>query len=158
MVNYPFIFPSAREEAPEVFDNLGWARYPGIEEGEPSAPPLGGGNIGIGAFTDHPDEAVDAVRCLISAENQVRYATDGGLPPTIDEVYDDEALRENYPFADLLRDSINEAGPRPVTPAYNDISRVIYTTIHPTRSIDPEGNAETLEEMVGQAVRSEGLL
>ena len=158
MVNYPFIFPSAREEAPEVFDNLGWARYPGIEEGEPSAPPLGGGNIGIGAFTDHPEEAVDAVRCLISADNQVRYATDGGLPPTIDEVYDDEALRENYPFADLLRDSINEAGPRPVTPAYNDISRVIYTTIHPTRSIDPEGNAETLEEMVGQAVRSEGLL
>jgi hypothetical protein len=50
------------------------------------------------------------------------------------------------------------AGPRPVTPAYNDISRVIYTTIHPTRSIDPEGNVETLEEKVGQAVRSEGLL
>jgi multiple sugar transport system substrate-binding protein len=158
MVNYPFIFPSAREEAPEVFENLGWARYPGVTEGEPSAPPLGGGNIGIGAFTDHPDEAVDAVRCLISADNQIRYATDGGLPPTLGSLYDDESLRENYPFADLLRESIDEAGPRPVSPAYNDISRVIYTSIHPTRSIDPEGAADSLRDKVGQAVRSEGLL
>jgi multiple sugar transport system substrate-binding protein len=158
MVNYPFIFPSAREEAPDVFKNLGWARYPGVEEGVPSKPPLGGGNIGIGAFTHHPDEAVDATRCLISADNQIRYATDGGLPPTLGRLYDDEALRENYPFADILRDSINEAGPRPVTPAYNDISRVVYTTIHPTRSIDPEGDANTLHDKVGQAIRSEGLL
>jgi multiple sugar transport system substrate-binding protein len=158
MVNYPFIYPSAREEAPEVFDNLGWARYPGVEEGEPSKPPLGGGNIGVGAFTDHPDEAVDATRCLISADNQIRYATDGGLPPTLGRLYDDESLRQNYPFADLLRQSIDEAGPRPVSPAYNDISRVIYTTIHPTRSIDPEGDADTLHDKVGQAIRSEGLL
>jgi multiple sugar transport system substrate-binding protein len=158
MVNYPFIFPSAREEAPDVFDNLGWARYPGVEEGEPSKPPLGGGNIGIGAFTDHPDEAVDATRCLISADNQIRYATDGGLPPTLGRLYDDESLRENYPFADLLRQSIDEAAPRPVSPAYNDISRVIYTTIHPTRSIDPEGDADSPRDKVGQAIRSEGLL
>jgi multiple sugar transport system substrate-binding protein len=158
MVNYPFIYPSAREEAPDVFKNLGWARYPGVEEGRPSKPPLGGGNIGIGAFTDHPAEAVDAARCLISPDNQIRYATDGGLPPTLDRLYDDEGLREVYPFADLLRDSINDAGPRPVTPANNDISRVIYTTIHPTRSIDPEGDADTLRDKVGQAVRSEGLL
>ena len=158
MVNYPFIFPSAREEAPDVFENLGWARYPGMEEGTPSKPPLGGGNIGIGAFTDHPDEAVDATRCLISPEHQISYATEGGLPPTLGRLYDDESLRENYPFADLLRDSINEAAPRPVTPAYNDISRVIYTTIHPTRSIDPEGDAETLRDQVEKAVKSEGLL
>jgi len=158
MVNYPFIFPSAREEAPDVFENLGWARYPGVEEGEPSTPPLGGGNIGIGAFTDHPDEAVDATRCLISADHQITYATDGGLPPTLGRLYDDESLRENYPFADLLRESIDEAGPRPVSPAYNDISRVIYTSIHPTRSIDPEGAADTLRDKVGQAIRSEGLL
>jgi multiple sugar transport system substrate-binding protein len=158
MVNYPFIFPSAREEAPDVFENLGWARYPGVEEGEPSTPPLGGGNIGIGAFTDHPDEAVEATRCLISADHQITYATDGGLPPTLGRLYDDESLRENYPFADLLRESIDEAGPRPVSPAYNDISRVVYTSIHPTRSIDPEGDADTLRDKVGQAIRSEGLL
>ena len=158
MVNYPFVFPSAREEAPEIFENMGWARFPAVEEGEPSKPPLGGGNIGIGAFTDHPDEAVEATRCLISADHQITYATDGGLPPTLGRLYDDESLRESYPFADLLRESIDEAGPRPVSPAYNDISRVIYTTIHPTRSIDPEGSAESLREKVGQAIRSEGLL
>jgi len=158
MVNYPFVYPSAREEAPDVFEQMAWARYPGVEEGTPSRPPLGGGNLGIGAFTNHPDLAVDAVRCLIQPELQVRYATDGGLPPTQARLYDDPHLRESYPFADLLRESIDEAGPRPVTPAYNDISRVIYTTIHPTRSIDPEGDAETLRDQVEKAVKSEGLL
>jgi multiple sugar transport system substrate-binding protein len=158
MVNYPFVYPSAREEAPEVFEQMAWARWPAVLEGEPSRPPLGGGNIGVGAFTAHPDLAVEATRCLVSPENQIRYASDGGLPPTKASLYDDEGLREVYPFADELRDSIAEAAPRPVSPVYNDISRVIYTTIHPPRSIDPQGDAETLRDQVEKAIRSEGLL
>ena len=38
------------------------------------------------------------------------------------------------------------------------VRRVVYTSIHPTRSIDPEGDADTLRDKVGQAIRSEGLL
>jgi multiple sugar transport system substrate-binding protein len=158
MVNYPFVYPSAREEAPEVFEQMAWARWPAVEPGQPSRPPLGGGNIGVGAFTDHPDLAVEATRCLVADEHQIRYASDGGLPPTRAALYDDEGLREVYPFADELRESINDAAPRPVTPTYNDISRVIYTTIHPPQSIDPQGDAETLRDQVEKAIRSEGLL
>ena len=158
MLNWPFVYPSAREDAPEIFEDMGWARYPGVNPRDPSGPPLGGANLGVGAFSKHPDLTREAIRCLVSPENQASYAVQGGLPPTLARVYDDPAVREEYPFADLLRESIDDAAPRPVSPAYNDISRAIYTTIHPLRSIDPRQDAEELEDKVSKAVRSEGLL
>jgi multiple sugar transport system substrate-binding protein len=158
MLNWPFVYPSAREDAPQIFEDMGWARYPGVDPREPSRPPLGGANLAVGAFSKQADLTRQAIRCLVSPENQASYAIQGGLPPTLARVYDDPAVREEYPFADLLRESINDAAPRPVSPAYNDISRAIYTTIHPLRSINPRQDAEELEEKVSKAVRSEGLL
>ncbi len=158
MLNWPFVYPSARADAPEIFEDMGWARYPGVDPGRPSRPPLGGANLAVGAFTKHPELTREAIRCLVAPELQSTYAVRGGLPPTLARVYDDPAVREEYPFADLLRDSINDAAPRPVSPAYNDISRAIYTTLHPLRAIDPRRDAENLEEKVAKAVRSEGLL
>jgi multiple sugar transport system substrate-binding protein len=158
MLNWPFVYPSAREDAPAIFQDMGWARYPGVAPGEPSRPPLGGANLAVGAFSQHPDLTREAIRCLVSAERQATYAVEGGLPPTLARVYDDPSVRAEYPFADLLRESIDDAAPRPVSPAYNDISRAIYTTIHPLRAIDPTKDAEALEDKVSKAVRSEGLL
>ncbi len=158
MLNWPFVYPSAREDAPAIFGDMGWARYPGVIPGEPSRPPLGGANLAVGAFSKHPDLTREAIRCLASPELQATYAVRGGLPPTLARVYDEPAVRAEYPFADLLRDSIDAAAPRPVSPAYNDISRAIYTTIHPLRTIDPRGDAEELHDKVSKAVRSEGLL
>src|SRR5205823_12784359 len=88
MTNYPFVYPSAQKDAPDVFKNMAWARFPTVAAGQPSRPPLGGINLGVGAFPKHPDLAFDAVRCLISEENQIVAAVKGGLPPTLDAPYD----------------------------------------------------------------------
>ena len=54
-VNYSFIYPSAAEQKSKKFQkNIGWARYPRVEEDEPSKPPLGGINIGVGSYTKNP--------------------------------------------------------------------------------------------------------
>lgn len=158
MLNWPFVYPSARADAPEVFEDMGWARYPAVTANRPSRPPLGGANLGVGAFTKHAALTREAIGCLVSPGHQADYATRGGLPPTLARVYDEPDVRREYPFADLLRDSIDAAAPRPVSPAYNDISRAIYTTIHPLRSIDPRSDSENLKDKVSKAVKSEGLL
>ncbi len=62
---------------------MGWARWPQVVPGQPSRPPLGGINLGIGAFSEHPDLAFEAATCIRSAEHQIVAATEGGLPPTI---------------------------------------------------------------------------
>src|SRR5205085_6123112 len=64
MTNYPFVYPSAQKDAPDVFKNMAWARFPTVAAGQPSRPPLGGINLGVGAFSKHPSLATAAVRCL----------------------------------------------------------------------------------------------
>ena len=158
MVNYPFVYPSARENAPEVFEHMGWARWPQVLPGQPSRPPLGGINLGVGAFSRHPALAFEAATCIRSADHQIVAATEGGLPPTITSLYDDPGLREVYPFADVIRASLEDAAPRPISPAYNDISLAVQRTLHPPGRIDPAGGVSELEDAVTKALESRGLL
>ncbi len=57
MVNWPYVLAAARSAAEEgtlaqeVVDDIGWARYPRVSPDRPSAPPLGGANLGVGAYT-----------------------------------------------------------------------------------------------------------
>ena len=158
MVNYPFVYPSALKDAPDVFADMGWARYPMVKAGEPSRPPLGGINLGVGAFSKHPALASAAVRCLISDDNQAVAAIKGGLPPTRTAVYDRPEFQKKYPFGTLIRDSLKDAAPRPVAAAYNDISLAILRTLHPPASINPDSTAIKLKDLVAKAIKGEALL
>ena len=85
----------------DVIDDLGWARYPETVAGQESRPPIGGINVGIGAFTDEPEFAAEAVQCITSEENQVQYAVETANMPAREAAYDDPGLQEQFP-ADLL--------------------------------------------------------
>ena len=163
MINYPFVFPSAKENAPKIFENMGAAKYPAVEDGTPSKPPLGGINIGVSAFSKHKDEAFDAIECLIKAENQIAIAKAGGLPPVREDLYDSPEIEDVYPgFADVVAQSIRDAAPRPSeSPAYQDLALGIQRGLHPVSKIDPENPGpayDRLKEYVDQAVKREGLL
>ena len=96
--------------------------------------------------------------CIAAEDNQRLAATRGGLPPTIAALYDDAAVRETFPFADVLRDTLRDAVQRPQTPLYADVSLAITRTLHPLKAIDPESDAARLRLVVEKALRSEGLL
>jgi multiple sugar transport system substrate-binding protein len=49
MINYPFAYGSAKDNAPDVFKNIGVAEYPRVVPDQPANPPLGGFNIGSAA-------------------------------------------------------------------------------------------------------------
>lgn len=158
MLNYTYVWPSAQANAPEVAKHMGWARWPAVIEGKPSRVTIGGINLGIGAFSRHPDLAFEAAACIATAPHQRLAATRGGLLPTIAALYDDAAIRKTFPFADVLRETLGDAVQRPTTPLYADISLAITHTLHPMRAIDPVKDSERLRNAVGRALRSEGLL
>jgi multiple sugar transport system substrate-binding protein len=152
-VNYSFIYPSA--EAIEGFqEKIGWARYPRTDKDKPSRPPLGGFNIAVSAYSNNPDLAFDAAECLASPESQALNAELGGLPPTTESVYEEPKVQEAFPFADVMRESIDSAGARPVTPAYSDISLAIQKTFHPPDGVDPDTVVDQLRDRIEKA--SEG--
>jgi len=160
-LNYTGLYAAARAEAPGLVDDLGWARYPAViggQGGRPSRPPLGGINLGVSAYSPHPEQAFDAAACLRDAANQVLAATRGSLPPTIAAVYDDPAVVRQFPFGRLLRESIAAAAPRPATPAYSDVSLAVQQVLHPPASVDPARDVPELRRMIDDALSSKALL
>jgi len=154
MVNWPYVYTAALGEVDTgaldqaVADDIAWARYPAMAEGQPSRPPLGGINLGIGNFTRYPDQALDAVKCITAVENNAQYMVEAGNPAARAAAYDDPEVLKAYPMAPLIRDSINDAGPRPITPYYGDVSTSVQKTWHPESSVtQPETPSETDEYM-----------
>ena len=156
-VNYPFIYPSARANVPALFKQIAWRPYPRVEAGKPAKAPLGGINWGVGAYTKHPDEAFEAATCLRNAQNQREAAIKGGLPPTLSSLYDEPSLRKSYPFADLIRRQVESGAVRPQTPAYEDVSLAIATTVSPPSSIQLGGFVPSLRAKLQDALESKGL-
>ena len=89
-----------------------WAARPAraSSRASPRRVTIGGINIGVVGYSKHPTEAFDAPRpACATADNQKRDAIKGGLPPTLNALYDDPSLAKPYPFADLLREQLNGA-------------------------------------------------
>src|SRR4051812_6676922 len=80
-VNYPFIYPSAKEGNPKVFKQIGWKRYPATTNGRPSRPPIGGINWGGGGYTKHPPEALPAAAGPPNKAHPPEGPAEGRPPP-----------------------------------------------------------------------------
>ena len=149
-VNYSFVWASAQEK--EGFaDKIAYARYPRVNEDEPSKVTLGGINLGIGAYSKNPDLAFEAAECLQRPENQIVAAEKGGLAPTTEALYDDPKVKKAFPFGDIMRESLDEGVPRPVTPAYADVSLAVQKTFHPPDGIDPGAVVDELKDKLDKA-------
>jgi multiple sugar transport system substrate-binding protein len=164
MVNWPYVYQAAKSAvasgalSQSVVDDIGWARYPRVDASMPSKPPLGGIDLAIGKFTSHPDEALAAVRCITSLESNVQYMVESGNPAARAGAYDDPAVREAFPMADLIRDSINDAGPRPFTPYYGDVSTSVQRTWHPATSVRAPQTPEKTDTYMSEVLSGARLL
>jgi multiple sugar transport system substrate-binding protein len=141
-----------------VVDDIGWARYPEVKAGEQSKPPLGGINLGIGNFTTHPQEALDLVKCVTSLKSNIDYMLDSGNPAAKAAAYDDPKVRKAFPMADLIRSSINTAGPRPITPYYNDVSTSVQITWHPSTNVHAPQTPEETATFMSDVLQGKRLL
>lgn len=157
MVNWPFVWTALKDEAPEVADDMGWVQYPRVDADTPSAPPVGGINLGVGATSKKPELAYEAITCITSVENQSMYFATNGNPPAAEAAYDDPAVKEAYPMAPLIRDSLNQGAARPQTPFYNEVSTAVQQKWTPIGAVNDNTPGET-QEFIGEVLRGERLL
>ena len=151
-INYPFIYPSAEGVSKEFQQNIGWARYPRTVPDEPSRPPLGGINLAVSAYSattpTRPSTPPSASPTTSTRRSPPRRAACRRRPSRSTTP---RQVQKAYPFADLLRESIDDAAPRPVTPAYNDISLAIQKTFHPPDAVDPDTIVDKLRDRLDKA-------
>lgn len=157
-VNWTFVYAHYAADD-EVREDLGWARYPRTVADRKSEPPIGGINIGIGAYTKYPAEALDAMACITSQANQVRFAVETGQMPARKAAYDAPALTERFPrdLLRLYRESIEDAGARPATPYWATIVNAILSRWHPADSVDAEETPAQSEKFVRDVLHGDAL-
>ena len=115
-------------------------------------------NLGIGKFSKHQDEALAAVKCITSVEHNAQYMVEAGNPAARAAAYDDPAVKEAFPMADLIRESIADAGPRPITPYYGDVSSSVQRVWHPADSVRAPQTPEETDSYMADVLSGKRLL
>jgi multiple sugar transport system substrate-binding protein len=163
MVNWPFVWAQAQTKVQagtlpkSVPDDYGWTLYPGVDAGKPSAPPLGGINLGVSKFSHYREQAYKATECITSDANQADYMVTNGNPASSAAVYDDPKVKKEYPMADTIRESLEAAAPRPLSPYYSEITGGLQREYHPPADVD-ETTGKKADDLISAVLRGDQLL
>jgi multiple sugar transport system substrate-binding protein len=161
MVNWTYIYNSYEATDPGFNKDIGYTRYPESVQGEPSRPPYGGIGLGVSAYSNHVDQAMQAVECITSPENQEVNAEITGNMPASQAGYEanGNALQKIYPapLLKLFQQSLDEAAPRTRTPYWSDISGGLQSTWHPPSGVSSSTPA-TSQTFIDNVLHGRSLL
>ena len=136
-INWPYMFTNAEGETSEVTDNF--EVQPLVGQDGVGVSTLGGYNNGININSQNKLTALDFIQFIINEENQTSFA-EASFPPVLASIYEDEALVEQFPYLPALKESLENAAPRPVSPFYTAISKAIqdnaYAALTAGKSVD----------------------
>ncbi|MEU0931826.1 extracellular solute-binding protein [Embleya sp. NPDC005971] len=164
MINWTYAHGAAAEAVAagqlgrEVLDDYGWARYPRTDPGKASRPPFGGIALGVSKYGGHSAAAVSAVRCAGTLENQITYMLESKETTAKAAAYDDPRVRAALPMADLIKESLDQAGPRPRTPYYNDVSASVQRIYHPPADVNPDTAPRDTDDLITGVLHDKVLL
>jgi multiple sugar transport system substrate-binding protein len=157
-LNYPFVYPSMKTDNPKLFKDFKWALYPQVIPGVPAKVTIGGIDLAVSSYSQHPALAFQAALCLRDAQNQLIGATVGGVPPTIASLYSNPKLFPDYPFhADILKE-LQTASVRPKSPVYQVVSIDISHLVSPVSGINPAGTVSSMTSQLNNGLQSKGLV
>jgi multiple sugar transport system substrate-binding protein len=92
---------------------------------------LGGAQLAINAYTEHPDAAYKLIAYLTAPEQMLERAQAVGQYPTRSALYSDPRMRGTIGIPlDNARRAIESATPRPVTPIYTELSEILQIELH----------------------------
>ncbi|HEX6994960.1 MAG TPA: ABC transporter substrate-binding protein [Gammaproteobacteria bacterium] len=124
--NWPYAWTLFQQPDSPVRGKVGVAPLPHFE-GHESAAALGGWNLGINARSRHPDAAAEFVRFMASPAAQRTLALAYGYNPARRPLYSDPELLAAQPHLEALRDALDAARSRPVTPRYAQLSQALQS-------------------------------
>lgn len=139
-INWPYMFDSALDADGSKGSNAKNVEVqPLVGKDGVGVSTLGGYNNGININSEHKATALDFIKFIISEESQMSFA-EKAFPPVLASIYDDAALAEELPYLPALKESLENAVPRPVSPFYDAISKAIqdnaYAALYSGKSVD----------------------
>lgn len=132
MRNWPYCYAMGNAEGSPIKGKFEVAPLPGDRTGV-SAATLGGWQLAVSKYSEHPDIATDVVLFLTSKAEQKRRAIEGSYSPTIPSLYFDLDVLKATPFLGRLYGIFMNAVARPsgvTSPRYSQASALIFNTVH----------------------------
>jgi len=128
MRNWPYAY-ALSQDTPALKGKFAVAPFPEYE-GAGTAGILGGANSVISVYSKNPGGALTVVDFLSSPEWQTQLTAKFSVPSTLSATYDEPSVKKAIPFAAELKQSIEQAKARPVSPVYPQISQAIYKNVN----------------------------
>jgi multiple sugar transport system substrate-binding protein len=152
MRNWPYAF-ALGQKADRIKGKFAVAPHPQFEGGGTGGV-LGGHNLVISASAKNPEGAVKLIDFLTREEAIKRDAAEYSLAPVLKATYDDPEVQEALPFASELKTAVENAGSRPVSPVYPQISQAIYDNVNAALSgqASPEEALQRADEQINRAL------
>ena len=132
MRNWPYVYALASQEGKATAGNFDVAPLPAGENGSSSAV-LGGWNLAVNKYSDHPELAAELAIFMTSQKIQKLRAVEGSFNPTIAELYEDEEVLEANPFFGDLYQVFTNTVPRPSAETgedYSAVSERFFQAVH----------------------------
>jgi len=149
MRNWPYAWALLQGDESPVAGRVGVAPLPrGAGPGGHHTAALGGQQLAVSAYSEHPEAAADLVAYLTGMEEQRRRAVVGAFNPTLPALYEDPAVLGANPFLADLYEAVAAAVPRPSSiagPLYNELSSAVWTAAHRTLSGEAPATAALAE-------------
>ena len=142
LVNWPYTYGALTATDKK---DVGAAMYPRTDAGTPAKPPYGGIQLGVGSKSAHPDLAYQAAACITDQKHTTDYMVKSGNPSSRKKSFDDPAVRDAFPggIAALVRSSLDNAEPRPLSPYWGDISTALQQRFSPPDKVTEQTPATT---------------
>ncbi|MEP6666362.1 MAG: ABC transporter substrate-binding protein [Nocardioidaceae bacterium] len=149
--NWPYVYNLATTEgSSKVKGKFDVAPLPGTDGIGASS--LGGHNLGISAYCDNKATAIDFVKYMESEESQKFSVTQGSLAPALASLYDDATLAKDFPYLPVLKTSLENAIPRPITPFYPAVTLAIQENAY--AALQGDVSVETALKDMGAAIKT----
>ena len=159
LVNWPYTYAQLTTVAKVPYlSDISWTMYPQTVAGHASTPPFGGIEIGIGAYSSHKSQALAATQCVTGEAKQKEYMLSSGNPAANKAVFDDPDIRKEFPMADLIRQSLEAAAPRPQSQYYGDLSTALQKSFSPPNTVNPSSTPKKAANYILQVLKGDKLL
>jgi trehalose/maltose transport system substrate-binding protein len=154
MRNWSYCY-ALSQQAPKVKGKFAVAPYPEWEGGGKAAV-IGGHNMVISTYSKNPGGALKFIDYATSPERITKNAVKYSKTPSIAASYDDPKVKKAMPFSDALRQGVENAKARPVSPVYPQISEAIFKNVNAALSgaTSPEDALKQADSDINQALQT----
>jgi multiple sugar transport system substrate-binding protein len=124
MRNWPYAWEELQQPGSAVAGRVGVTTMV-AEAGQAPAATQGSWGLAVLADSRHPQQAVQVLQALTSADSQRQLLRRYGYTPTLRALFDDPELLAERPLLPVLRQALEVAALRPITPAYAQLSDIL---------------------------------